>query len=80
MYVSGYLEERQDYLSMDSGVKALLIGCTVFIVVTSVDLLLDGDRSRIDALTIGVLTGGATALSTLIAAWRNAAQSDATSY
>ncbi len=65
---------------MDSGVKALVTGCVAFIVVTSVAFLLNEDRSRIDALTIGGLTGGAIALSVWIAAWRNATQSDATSY
>lgn len=58
---------------MDSGVKALLSGCAAFIVVTSGSLLLDADRSRIDALTFGGLTGGAVALSVWIIAWRNAA-------
>lgn len=65
---------------MNSGVKALVTGCVAFIVVTSVSLLLDGDRSRLGALTIGGLTGGAVALGMRVAAWRNATQSDATRY
>lgn len=62
---------------MNRDVKAILVGGVVFVVITSVVLRQDGDRSRIDAMTLGGLAGGMVALGIRIAAWSNAARRDA---
>lgn len=65
---------------MDTGARALLSGCIAFLVATSAVRLLVGDRTRIDAMTIGGLTGGAVALSVWIDARRDAQRSEATDH
>lgn len=63
---------------MEHGMKALLSGFLAFVVATIAFGLFDRDGNRIDAMTIGGLTGGAVAFSVWITTRWNAAERDGT--